>query len=128
MGPVNPPWAAIGGAVGGTITLIALLACCLFWCYRKRTNRARDLENTTADTSETSDMKDDVVLSPSNAVSTPERTEFVNIANLEEADLSPQVAATGEDRLSELSPQEQALMHVISLSRLPLPTLLTHSY
>ena len=73
-------------------------------------------------------MKDDVVILPSNAVSAPERTESVNIANLEEADLSPQVAATGEDRLSKLSPQEQALVHVISLSRLPLPTLLTHSY
>ena len=54
-------------------------------------------------------MKDGVVLLPSNAVRVTEKTEFADVANLEEADLSPQTAATGEHGLSELSPQEQAI-------------------
>ena len=54
-------------------------------------------------------MKDGTVLLPSNAVSVTEKTEFVDVANLEEADLSLQVAATGEHRLRELSPQEQVI-------------------
>ena len=54
-------------------------------------------------------MKDGAVILPYNAVSVTEKTEFVGVANLEEADLSLQVAATGEHRLSERSPQEQAI-------------------
>ena len=54
-------------------------------------------------------MKDGVVPLPLNAVSVTETTESVDVANLEEADLSLQVAATGQYRPSELAPQEQAI-------------------
>ena len=103
------PWAAIGGAIGGLIILIALLACG-FFCYRKRNNRAHDLENTTADISEPNDMKDDIVLLPSTAVDVTEQTELGHAAKLEEADLTPQIAATGENGLTEASLQEPVIV------------------
>ena len=104
------PWAAIGGAIGGFIFLIALLACGIFCCYRKRNTRAHDLENTTADISEPNDMKDDIVLLPSTAVDVTKQTELGHATKLEEAYPTPQVAATGEYGLTEASPQEPGIV------------------
>ena len=83
-----PPWAAIGGAIGGATLLIALIGCCFCW-YRKRNGRSRDLEDTTAHTSEPNDAKNTFVL-----LSTPaddsEKVGFGYGAKLEEAGTTAQ--------------------------------------
>lgn len=120
-----PPWAAIGGAIGGAIFLIALIGCCCFCWYRKRNNQARDLENTTADISDT---KNTIVLL-STPVNEIEKTGFGHGRNLEEADLTTQVAATGEYGSSELSLQQQVFNapdQILANSTVP-PTADSHS-
>ena len=100
-----PPWAAIGGAIGGAIFLIALFGgCCICW-YRKRTSRARDLENTAANTPDSKSA----IVSPSVVVNEVEKAGFDHGRNSDEAVLSPQVVATGEHEFSEPSPQLQVL-------------------
>lgn len=100
-----PPWAAIGGAIGGAIFLIALFGCCCVYWYRKRTRRARDLENTAADTPDSKSA----IVSPSAVVNEVGNAGFDHGRNSDEAVLSPQAAATGEHEFSELSPQLQVL-------------------
>jgi hypothetical protein len=78
----------------------------LIFCYRKRNTHAHDLENTTADISESSDIKGDVVLLPPTTVDVTEKTEF---GHGEEADPTSQALATGEHELNKVSPQEQVI-------------------
>ena len=86
--------------------LIALFGCCCFCWYRKRNNHARDLENITADTSDT---KNPIFL-PSTAVNEMEKTGFGHPTT--------QVAATGEHGLS---PQQQVFNAFASSTVPPTP-------